>query len=265
MNYLRKLFIISILCSLCLPAFMVEAQSEVNVSARIAEFDPGAGVILANREKLYLQVFYESNIPLRFQATALRRGVKLEFGANRSSPTLHTAGKGQALVWVYFSNATSIDEVMVTILDTEWQELDQFGGAIDMTWQTAQAEQLREPAGWVKSLIRKERHKQEFVFDPAPQQKETVFDVFFLIAVLTIPIYLFLQIQFLRHFRGRWRELSAIPIISIIPMVVVSLFGFEMEFRLWVVFVFRGMPLALIYLMILWVAKQISEKKRLTR
>lgn len=261
MNFLTKYSTILLCFFFCLPVALSCAQSEPNLSARITSVDPGLGATLAANERLYLKVSYESNVSLRLQASARRLGGELEFGLKTSPASLHADGKHDALVWLSFSNPTRIEEVVVELLDIEWKKISQIGINMDTTWTSIPAEQPRELAAWIEPLIRKERLKREMVFDPSPQKKETIFDIFFLIAVLTIPIFLFLQVQFLRHFRGRWRELAAIPIISILPMVVVSLFGFGMEFSYWIVFIFRGMPLALIYLVILWVAKRNSEKK----
>lgn len=240
---------------------MSGAQAQAKVTSRITAFDPGPGETLAFYDKLYLQITYDSQIALRFQAVPLRKGVELEFGAMESSPSLYPAGQRDALVWVSFSNPTRIDGIEISILDSEWQEVDQLGIDFDVSWNAPMGEQPRKPAEWVGKLIRKERLKQELVFDPTPQKEETIFDLFFLASAMTIPFYLFLQIQFIRKFRGRWRELSAVPIISIAPMIVLSLFGLGLEFRLWVIFIFRGIPLALIYLIALWVAKRFSEDR----
>lgn len=259
MMFLKKTFFVTALSIFLLSVFNVNAQEKV--SARITAFDPQPGVTLSFYDKFYLQISYDSDIPLRFQTSSFRHGVKLDYGAMENSASLNSAGKGTALVWVSFSNPTRIDEISVDVLDTEWQKIDQLGINIDSVWGAPRKDEPRKPAAWVEKLIRKERIKQEFVFDPSPTKKETVFDLFFYLSAITIPFYLFLQIQFLRRWRVRWRELSFIPILSITPMIFLSIFGLGMEFRLWIIFIFRGIPLALIYLVVLWVVKQISERK----
>jgi len=234
-----------------------------NITARITAFDPPPGNALAFYDKLYLQIAYDSDIPVRFQSIPLRNGSPLEYGAMSNTPSLQKVGKGVALVWVSFSNPTRIDEVSVTVFDTEWQKIDQIGITMDTVWNAPMREEPRPKPDWVERLERKEKLKLEFVFDPSPQKEETVYDAFFYLSAVTIPFFLFLQVQFLRRWRKRWRELAFIPILSITPMIVISLFGLGIEFRLWVIFIFRGMPLALIYLLVLWFAKTLSEKKML--
>ncbi len=166
------------------------------------------------------------------------------------------------MAWISFSTTTHVDEVRIIVLDAEWNKVSQFGVTLNAVWTSEPVDEPREPAEWVKKLIRTNRLRQEFAFDPNPQRKQVVYDSFFYVSVMTIPFYLLLQIQFLRLWRGRWRDLAAIPIISITPMVFLATLGLGIDLRLWIIFIFRGMPLALVYLCALWFVRRLSLRKQ---
>lgn len=251
---LLSLVLLGLLLSLPVPAFSA-------FSASIAEMDPGAGIELDAYDKLYLHIHYESDQQVRFKVVPLRKGFEVDYGVMSSSTMLWPEGQQEALAWLSFSTTTHIDEVRIIVLDADWSKLDQFSSKVEMFWNSTPVEQQREPAEWAQKLIRKNRLRQEFAFDPNPQKKEIVYDSYFYASVILIPVYLLLQVQFLRRWRGRWRELAAVPIISVTPLVFMALLGLGIEMRLWIIFIFRGMPLALFYLMALWFAKWANERK----
>jgi hypothetical protein len=225
-------------------------------SGEIKAVDPASGEELEAYDKLYMHIVYESETQVRFQVVPMRNGLELEYGIMASSTMLWPAGKQDALGWFSFSSATRVDEVQVVVLGTDWSKIDQFGIKLDTVWTSTPVEEPREPVEWVKKLIRKNRLRQEFAFDPNPQQEEVVYDGYFYFSLVLIPFYLILQIQFLRHWRGRWRELAAIPIISVTPMIFMAFLGLGIELRLWVIFIFRGIPFALVYLIALWLVRR---------
>ncbi len=230
------------------------------VSARVTAFDPASGARLDAYEKLYLRISYESDMPLRFRVAPYRGEERLDFGVMTSTPMLREAGKHDTLAWISFNNATRIDRISVALLDMEWNQVGQVNVDYDATWSSDPVAEPRQAAEWVRAMTRKSRLRQELVFDPAGAKGESLYDIFFLLSAATIPFYLFLQVRSLRRWRGRWRELATVPIISITPLILLALFGFGMELRLWIIFIFRGIPLALLYLMALWFAKRVREK-----
>ncbi len=100
------------------------------------------------------------------------------------------------------------------------------------------------------------------MFDPKAGKQGTLIDAFFVLSLVTIPIYLYLQVRFLRKWRRRWRQLAVIPIVSVTPLLALPVFGLGLDFRLWIIFLFRGMPLALVFLVCVWLAKWITEKRK---
>ena len=255
--YLLKIVVV---CFLVLAPFF--AHAEDHFSASIITYDPPSSVELDAYDKLYLHIHYESDASVRFQVVPLRNGLEVEFGAMSSSTMLWPKDNNEALTWLSFSSTTHIDEVRIVVLGADWHKVGEFSAKIEMLWNSTLVENPREPAEWVKKLIRKNRLRQEFAFDPNPQKKQVVYDAFFYASVFTIPFYLILQLQFLRLWRGRWRELAAIPIISITPLIFMAILGLGIELRLWIIFIFRGMPLALIYLCALWFARRMSLRKQ---
>ncbi len=251
------------LCFVCLVLlFPLATSAAQHFSAQVSGFDPPAGVELDAYDKLFLKLEYASEVKVRFKVVPLRNGVELEYGAMTSSTTLWPPGENEALAWVSFSTSTRVDEVRIVALDAEWHKINQFGVKLDTVWTSEVVDEPRAPAEWVRKLMRTSRLRQEFAFDPNPQQKQVVYDTFFYVTVLVIPFYLILQLQFLRLWRGRWRELAAIPIVSITPMVFLAILGLGIELRLWIIFIFRGMPLALIYLCGLWVARRLTLRNK---
>jgi hypothetical protein len=232
-----------------------------NILVNLADKDPGVESTLGNDDMLYVLVRYESDIPLRFQAIALRGGAVLEVGAIRNPAALHSQGKGEALVWVGYTNPTHIDAVGVTVLDEEWRELYRLTEPADVTWRGIAAPEPRKPAAWVESLIKAERRKMDFVYDASPQKNEILYDLFFVLSIISIPAYVLLQLHMLRRYNYRWRELASIPLFPYLILAFYVVVGLGIETSQQVTFLFRYTPFAFLYLAVLWVAKRFWQNK----
>jgi len=241
----------------CLCALFASVAAAGPVEFRIVALDPPVTTELATNDKLYLQVAYSSDIPLRFQAEAALHGTKLEAGVVSDPAALHIPGQDEALLWLSFRNPTHIDEVRVTAFDEEWQPLASLSQAVDMTWHDATIGATRQTAPWVDRLLKAERRKLDYVYDPAPRKKEDVYDFFFMVSVLSIAPYVLLQVQMLRRYRGRWRELALAPLITFLPLLMFTLTGAGIDISVWIVFTFRYIPFALLFLVVLWLVKQV--------
>ena len=179
MTYLKNTFFVITLLIVCLCSPSALAQPKDNVLVTLIGLDPGVESTLGNEDMLYVLVRYESDIPLRFQAIAMRDGAVLDVGSIKNPAALHSVGTGEALVWVGYTNPTHIDAVQVTVLDEKWRKLYKLTEEADVTWQGVVAAEPRKPAAWVKSLIKTERRKMDFVYDPSPIKYETLFDIVF--------------------------------------------------------------------------------------
>ena len=237
------------------------AQPKGNVLVEIVSLDPGTESTLGNDDMLYVLVRYESDTPLRFQALALRDGVPLEVGAIRNPAALHAQGSGEALAWVGYTNPTHVDAVRVMVFDEEWRELYQLIEKTNVTWQGVAAATPREPAEWVNSLIKSEQRKMDFVYDASPKKHGFFYDIVFFLSIAAIPAYLLLQLHMLWRYNYRWRELAIIPLFPYVILAFYYIAGLGIETSLQVTFLFRYTPLALLYLVALWLAKRFWQKK----
>lgn len=251
-NTLLILLWISLTCVQALP----------EPTAKILAVDPPPGSQLAFAEKVYLRLGYHSSVPLRFRVSAYRHGEKREIGALISKASLHASGPGEALVWLSFNNPTHIDQIHIELLDVQWTPINTLSFAADLVWQAAASDKPPGPvASWVEELDRVERRKHDYFYDPAPVPHGNLNEFVFLLTVLAAPTYLGIQILMLRRYRGRWRELAAIPLVSAMPLILYGLLvGYPFDFELWLGFVFRATPFALCYLVALWIIKRVRTR-----
>lgn len=255
LNAVAALFCCALLSSVA-SAENAVATPQVEVLA----MHPPTGSALAFNEKVYLRLGYRSVMPLRFQLRALRADELQEVGFAASKASLHVSGEEEALAWLAFDNATHIDKLRITILDVQWQTIATLVLSTDLVWRETQAVQAapRQAPSWVTELDRIERRKKDYFFDPAPLRHGAVSDALFLLTVAATPLYLILQVQMLRLYRGRWRELAMIPLIAAVPLALFALIvDFDYDAELWLSFLFRATPYALLYLLTLWTVKWI--------
>ncbi|GAB6084635.1 hypothetical protein JCM30471_35490 [Desulfuromonas carbonis] len=237
------------------------AWADFDLHVNLAATDPGEGGTLAVEQQLYMKVDYRSDIPLVFAYSAYSQGEKLEADFYSGYPQLQSAGEHEALGWIGFSSPTQIDELRVEILDANRQKIGEIAKPFTFFWkQTAAATGERPKAAWVSQLERYEERQRTLTVDPFEQRRRNLDGLLFGLDFVSIPLYLLLQGYTLWRFRGRWRDLAAIPLVSLVPLVLASLVGFGMELRYWVVFIFRGTPFALAYLIAVWLGYRRMRK-----
>lgn len=261
MIYSKKTFFVFLLLLVSSFPSVSFSQPEEKLLVDIVKLDPSGVSTLGNEELLYVLVSYESDIPLRFQALAMRGGAALEVGAIKNPAALHAPGQGEALAWIGYTNPTHIDSVRVTVLNEEWRELYQLTKETDVTWQGVTSANPRKPAEWVESLIRSEQRKMDFVYDASPQKNAFLKDVLFFLMLLAIPAYILLQAHMLWRYQYRWRELATIPLFPYMIMFFYYIAGLNIDTALQVTFLFRYTSLAFLYLVALWLAKRFWQGK----
>jgi len=252
-----------------LPYQVVPSYALPAPTLEITAVDPASGSTLAFGDKAYFRLSYSSSAPLRFQIRALRAGELYEVGFSTSKPSLHASGPGHALAWLTFDNATHIDEIHIELLDVQWQKTATVSLPIELTWHAAavDAEQTppRQTAEWIDELGKVERRKQDYLYDPAPIKHGELNEFMFLVTLISVPLYLLIQVQMLRRYKKRWRELATVPLVTILPLILFGLIiGYDFDSSLWLAFLFRATPFALLYLLTLWVVKQIRNGPRTT-
>jgi hypothetical protein len=235
-----------------------EPQS-AQLSFRVAAQDPADGATLAPGERLFLRIDYDSAVPVRFWAEAYRQEVLQETTAIKRTPP-YDAGHGEALVWVAFDEPIRITAVRVTAFDLAWQELGSQILDMTVTWEGAPSSQPRQPADWVRPLQKHHRQVFDTALDPLPEKPNLFYDVFLVVALISVPCYLLLQIRMLRRYRGSWRRYAAAPLFPLVPMALYSLIGLGLETNHWVIFLTYYTPVALLYLGILWLVKRYVDK-----
>lgn len=250
-----------IILLVCLCVSFSFAQPVDDILVTIGPLDPSASSVLGNEDSLYARVVYESDRPLRFQAIGMLAGLPLQVGAIKNPAALHAPGNGEALVWVSYNNPTHIDAVGVTVMDEKWAELYTLTKAVDVKWQGVSAEQPRTPADWVETMLRAEQRKIDYFYDPSPKKYGMLYDIVFILSMIAIPAYILLQLHMLWRYQYRWRELAMIPVFPYLILGFYLLVGLGIEKSLWVTFLFRYTPLALLYLVALWLAKRFWQNK----
>ncbi|MGK2904847.1 MAG: hypothetical protein ACSLFH_00650 [Desulfuromonadales bacterium] len=261
MTYLKStvtVIALSLACLFCSLSFVIAADG---LQVELVSLDPEIESTLGNDDMLYVQIRYESDIPLRFQAIAMREGLSLDVGAVRNPAVLHAQGRGEALAWVGYTNPTHIDSVRVTVLNEEWQELDRLTKNVNVTWLGVAHAEPRKTAEWVNPLMKTESRIQDFVYDASPQKYGLLYDIVFFLTIASIPAYILLQLHMLWRYQYRWRELAFIPIFPYLIVLFYFIAGLDIETSLQVTFLFRYTPLALLYLVALWIAKRYWQHK----
>lgn len=260
---MKKISIFLLICFMTLGCgvFGAVAVAAGNIEIAILAVDPGAETKLGTEDKLFLKVHYKSDIPLRFQAIAMRNGSNLEVGAVSNPGALYAPGEGEALAWVVYTNLTHIDAVKVSALNQKWENVAQAVTKADVTWQGVITERPREAAEWVKPLAREARRKVDFVYDPSPRKHGFFFDIFFFLNVASLPAYVLLQLHMLYRYRYRWRELAMIPIFPYLIVGFYVLVGLGIERALVITFLFRYTFAAFLWLAALWLAKRFWQNK----
>lgn len=227
---------------------------------QIAALDPAADSSLGAGNRLYVQLRYDSPVAVRFVPEAIRQG-EVQASAETSNAPPYNSGHGEALAWLTLNAPLRIDELRITAYDIDWRPLGVLSTPAGITWETRDSFAERQPAEWVEPLLRQHRRVFDTTFDPQPEKPEPLFDLFFLLSFMAIPGYLLMQVQMLIRYRGQWQWYAAAPLLPIVPMGLYSLFGLGLSTAVWVIFLFRYMTLALLYLLILWAIRRCKVGK----
>lgn len=228
---------------------------------RVAGLDPVSSATIATGDKLYLKLSYESAVPVRFVAEATRQEELQEKSFISSTPP-YSAGRGEALVWIGFPSAIRVDVINVTAYDMEWKQIGYMSSPIVITWSDRMVGETRQLSPWVEPLLRQHRRVFDNTFDPQPTRPDRLFDVFFLFSIMSIPCYLGMQLQLLVRYRDEWRKYATAPLVFIFPIALYSLFGIGFETAHWVIFLFRFFPVSLCYLILLWLARWVYDRRQ---
>jgi glucan phosphoethanolaminetransferase (alkaline phosphatase superfamily) len=83
-----------------------------------------------------------------------------------------------------------------------------------------------------------------------------------LIFAFTIKGYIKRQRSAIKEMEGLWRILACVPLIAVAAAIVVSIIGLIQESNLWPIFLIFILPVAYVYLLILWAVYRAIQRSR---
>lgn len=228
---------------------------------RVLELAPEAGSSLVPRERVFVRLAYESDQPLRFQASA-RDGEGAYLPEQEFNPApLHPAGSGEALAWLAFRAPVALDELVVTVSDAQWKELQRVPVEHTLRWSGATARRERTPPAWVGPL-----RESELALTQAQMPRPSAFgaalgSALALLLAASLPLYLVLQVLLVRAWRGGWRKAALVPLALSVPLAAYTLFALLAGSNLWPLAALFLTPLACLYLLLLALARRWSPRR----
>lgn len=237
---LRRSAGVLVLLALCAHAY---AQPSVSLPAT----DPAeSGGTLPVFEPLYVRISYESDAPLRFQASGWRDGVEVRNGASFNPAPPYPPGRGEAVAWVAYQRPTVVDEVRVRVYDADWQVLEVLDRRIDVAWDGRRSGD-RQRAEWATKLS----DAQQAMIRAAPPTgggSDIPFVVMFFLAGWSVPGYWALQIYAAMRVRDRWRKWALLPLIVTLPLLAYTLLALAAGSNLWPLLMIFVCPFVFAYL-----------------
>jgi hypothetical protein len=176
------------------------------VEVRVTAMDPESPALLHSGNSLSVRVAYKSDQVLRVQAGGYRAGCKIPGGMNGSPG--YGPGEGEAIAWIFFSGAETIDEVRVVAHDAHWKPLTEVSVKVDARWSPDAPQ--HERAAWVREL--NDAQQRGISADMRRTQEGPLAAVglaLVQILFLAVPSYLLLQVLSLWRWRGGWRRRGA--------------------------------------------------------
>ncbi len=236
---LRRSAGVLLLLSLCAHAY---AQPSVSLLAT----DPaGIGATLPAFEPLYIRIAYESDAPLRFQASGWRNGIEVRDGASFNPAPPYPPSRGEAVAWVAYDRPAVVDEVRVQVYGADWQPLQVLDLRIDVRWGGRSGD--RQRAAWATELS----DAQQAMIRAAPPTgggSDMPYVVMFFLAGWSVPGYWALQIYAAVRVRDRWRKWALLPLLVTLPLLAYTLLALAAGSNLWPLLMIFVCPFVFAYL-----------------
>ncbi|HET6632192.1 MAG TPA: hypothetical protein VFG73_05730 [Rhodanobacteraceae bacterium] len=223
------------------------AAAQPQATLSVTAMDPAGGE-LAPGAPLSLRVHYRSAQALRVQARGRKGGEDVP-GMMNAAPLL-AAGEGDALAWIAFREARSIDSVRLVVADGNWKHLGTLDVPVRAAWR--QGARPRHAARWVRQL----RAHQELAARRAATPPDSVlFNLLFALIPLLVLGYLLLQVLLPMRWSGGWKRAALIPLLVMVPALGVSLLALLAQANLWPLWLIFLSPLMFAYLALLLVLR----------
>jgi hypothetical protein len=229
------------------------------VSISVTRHFPDTGASLPDWGKVYLDVAYSADEPVRFQASAFRNGKPVTEGAAMNGAVVHPAGTGHALVWVAFTKPAEADEIRITAYDEKFGALTAVAEPFRARWSGEAARDGARPPVWVVRLRQNELRRAGEYARAHPPAPDPVGDAVVSLIFLMVPGYFIAQALGAYFLRGGWRKAALVPLVLMAPAVVVTILGILSGSNLAPIYLVFVAPLAMIYLMVLFAARAVSH------
>jgi hypothetical protein len=227
------------------------------VSISVARHFPETGASLADWGKIYLDIAYSADEPVRFQASAFRNGKPVTEGAAMNGAVVHPAGTGHALVWVAFTKPAEANEIRITAYDEKFQPLKAVGEPFRARWKGEAARTGTRPPVWVVRLRENELRLAGEYERAHPAPPDSLGDAIVWAMFLMVPGYFIAQALSTFFLRGGWRKAALVPLILMVPVVAITIFAALAGSNLAPIYLIFIAPFAMIYLLVLFVVRGI--------
>jgi hypothetical protein len=251
------------------PRFLVPALlpllafAQAGVDVEIVDIDPPTDVTLSAREPIYVRLSYRSDRPLRFQAGGYLSGAEVTHSASFNPAPVYPAGRGEAIVWISYDQATAIDEVRIGVAGEDWTALDERSLPVNTIWNGMPSQTRRQPAAWVRTLSAEQQAMvaaRAWSDGPAGDGDSGLWGLLLMVMGWSIPGYLGLQVYMLMRYEGRWRRLALLPLWVMVPLLGYTLFALLAGSNLWPLVMLFLAPFAFVYLMVVLSIRTMSGR-----
>ena len=253
---IRSLLALALLIVIAIPA----PGQQSPVEFRVVESDPGLAGRIGLRSTLYVRLSYKSDRPVRFQAEGRAAGQKVAAAASYNVAPPYPAGEGEALVWIAFGQAATIDELRIKAFDERWQPLAAIDVPAQLEWSGSA--QIRRRPEWAERLNRAQQESVRVQAQKAEEGYEWIGGLIIGLGVASIVGYLVLQAFLPWQFSGGWRIVALIPLLATIPLFGHAIYALNAGSNLWPIGLIFLMPVAFLYLVILLVVRSIRTRPR---
>ncbi len=195
---------------------------------------PESPAKLAAQEALYVHITYQSEQPLRFQATGWFHGTKKANFMTNPSP-VYPAGAGEAVAWMAADPGAQIDELRVVVYDAAWKQLSEVPLPVTAAWHVGIP--ANPPAAWARELSDAQQRIVSQDLKKTGEGTGSWWDRF--VAVLlpfvfaSVPGYPLVQAWAFYRLRGARRLASALPLCFMLPTYAFCLYALKQDSNLW--------------------------------
>jgi hypothetical protein len=126
------------------------------ITFQIVNMDPATPLSLQPGNTVYLDIQYESNVPVRITALPYDQGKKVS--ARISDDQLQQPGKGDVFAWFTLTREGAVDEIRLSASLEDGGTVVSEAQPVTFNWDDKAADHA--PAAWVEPMRQKELHRQ---------------------------------------------------------------------------------------------------------